>query len=183
LAKNSLVTCCGVAVSCRSAILSPCWRCVSLAVPQKDEFLFVFRCSRPCAAIWVLSDLACCILGLFGSKGPFMSVVFCHMGLWYVNSSVLTVGSFAVLYLSKCSLITFFTIWFRARTRVRWVVSDEFMFALVFFHLLRLAPKPLVVVLIVLSLFTTFLCGILGQVDVPPVFFVISFLFCLIDLG
>jgi hypothetical protein len=90
------------------------------------------------------------------------------------------VGSLAVLYLSKCSLITFFTIWFRARTRVRWVVSDEFMFALVFFHLLRLAPKPLVVVL---SLFTTFLCGTLGQVDVSPVFFVISFLFCLIDLG
>jgi hypothetical protein len=96
-----------------------------------------------------------------------MPVVFYHRGLWYVNSSVLAVSSFAVSYLSKYSFITFFAIWFRARTRVRWVVSDEYVFVLVFFHLLRLAPKPLVVDFNFLSLFATFLCGILGQVDVP----------------
>jgi hypothetical protein len=74
-----------------------------------------------------------------------MPAVLCHRGLWYVNSSVLAVGSFAISYLSKCSLNIFFAIWFRARTRVRWVVSVEFVLTLVFFHLLRLASKPLVV--------------------------------------
>jgi hypothetical protein len=77
---------------------------------------------------------------LASSKGLFMPVMFCHRGLWYLNSSVLTVGSFAVSHLSKCSLITFFVIWFRTRTRVRWIVSDKFVFVLVFLHLLRLAP-------------------------------------------
>jgi hypothetical protein len=84
---------------------------------------------------------ACCNLGLFGSKGPFMHVVLCHRRLWYVNSFVLAVGSFLVSYLGKYSIIIFFAIWFRVRTRVRWIVSDEFVFVLVFFHLLRLAPK------------------------------------------
>jgi hypothetical protein len=76
----------------------------------------------------------------------------------------------------------FFAIWFRARTRVRWVVSDEYVFVLVFFHLLRLAPKPLVVDFNFLSLFATSLCGILDLVDVPPVFFVLSFFFFIFNL-
>jgi hypothetical protein len=51
---------------------------------------------------------------------------------WYVDRFVLTTSSFAVSYLSKCSFIIFFAIWFRARTRVRWIASDEFVFTLVF---------------------------------------------------
>jgi hypothetical protein len=104
-------------------------------------FLDLFLFKTLCCDLG-FSDLACCNLGLFGSKGPFMPAVFCHRGLWYVNSSVLAVGSFAVSYLSKCSLNTFFfAIWFRARARVRRIVSVEFVLTLVFFHLLRLAPK------------------------------------------
>jgi hypothetical protein len=57
----------------------------------------------------------------------------------------LAVGSFTVSYLSKCLLNTFFYIWFRVRARVHSVVSVEFVFTLLFFHLLKLAPKPLVV--------------------------------------
>jgi hypothetical protein len=70
-------------------------------------FLDLFLFKTLCCDLG-FSDLACCNLGLFGSKGPFMPAVFCHRGLWYVNSSVLAVGSFAVSYLSKCSLNTFF---------------------------------------------------------------------------
>jgi hypothetical protein len=61
-----------------------------------------------------------------------MPAVFCHRGLWYVNLSVLTVGSFVVSYLNKCLHITFFATWFRARMGVCWVVFDVSMFALVF---------------------------------------------------
>ncbi|PNX66627.1 hypothetical protein L195_g055192, partial [Trifolium pratense] len=38
--------------------------------------------------------------GSLGSKEPFIPTVFCHRGLWYVNLSVLAVGSFAVSYLN-----------------------------------------------------------------------------------
>ncbi|PNX83626.1 hypothetical protein L195_g039670 [Trifolium pratense] len=37
---------------------------------------------------------------VFGSKGSFMPVVFCHRGFWYVNLSMLTVSSFVVSYLN-----------------------------------------------------------------------------------
>jgi hypothetical protein len=47
-------------------------------------------------------------LGLFGSKGPFIPAVLCHRGLWYVNLSVLTVVSFAVLTLVKARTSLFF---------------------------------------------------------------------------
>jgi hypothetical protein len=55
-------------------------------------------------------SINCGGLCLFGSKGPFMSAVFCHRGLWYVFMFVLAVSSFAVSYLNKCLHIAFFAI-------------------------------------------------------------------------
>jgi hypothetical protein len=52
-------------------------------------------------------SIDCGGLCLFGSKGPFMPAIFRHRGPWYVNLSVLAVGSFAVSYLSKCSHVSF----------------------------------------------------------------------------
>jgi hypothetical protein len=90
---------------------------------------------------------------------------------------VLAVGSFAVSYLSKCSHISFFAIWFHARTRVRWVVSNEFVFALVF------SPKPLVVDFHCFIFEYYFFVWYTGSGWCPPSFLIISFLLCLIYLG
>jgi hypothetical protein len=57
------------------------------------------------------------------------------------NLSVLVIGSFVVSYLSKCSHITFFAIWFRACLRVCWIVSDVFIFSLVYFLPVRVGSK------------------------------------------
>jgi hypothetical protein len=78
-------------------------------------------------------------LGFFGSKGPFMPVVFYHRGLWYVNLSVLAVGSFVVSYLNRCLHIILLLFDFAPLRGY-----DVSVFALVF-YLLGLALKPLVV--------------------------------------
>jgi hypothetical protein len=94
----------------------------------------------------VCSDqVVCSGLGLFGSKESFIPAVICHRGLWYVNLPVLAASSFAVSHLNKCRHIIFVAIWFRACSRVRWVVLDVCMFILVCFYLLGLDLKPLVI--------------------------------------
>jgi hypothetical protein len=117
----------------------------------------------------ILSDLlrSAVILSLVSLQGSVAAVLFCtcsdtivcsgvvwvclarkgrvcllwfHRGSWYVNLSVLAVGSFAVPYLTNAHT-SFFAIWFRARTRVRWVVFDVFVLVLVFLLPVRVGSK------------------------------------------
>jgi hypothetical protein len=84
------------------------------------------------------------LMGRFVDFNPFLfaPILYFRRGWWLCLS---VGGRFIRCFLSKCSLNIFFAIWFHVRTRVRWVVSVEFVLTLVFFHLLRLASKPLVV--------------------------------------
>jgi hypothetical protein len=90
--------------------------------------------------------------------------------------SVLVIGSFVVSYLSKCSHITFFAIWFGARMWVHWVVSDVVVYALVYFLPVRVGLKPLVAEFICII----FICYIFVWCNwvmlMSPQFFLISFL-------
>jgi hypothetical protein len=153
----------------RSAVFS-CW-CHVKALSQ----LFCSFCSDP-----TVYDA----LGLFGSKESFMPAMICHRGLWYVNLWILSVladSSFAVLHLNRCIHIFFFSIWFRSRSRVRWVVLDVFMFVLVCCYPLGLDLKPIVVGM---NCFISNGCQKVNWVRLmSPQFVVLSFILCLLYLG
>jgi hypothetical protein len=81
----------------------------------------------------------------------------------------------------KCLHVTFFTIWFCAPTRVRWIVFDVLVVALVVI-LVRVGSKTTCVVGIKCIIFIATFMWLIGSGWCPPSLFVLYFILCLIYL-